>query len=69
MRIGDDKMFKRLLVKVASKIIHKYGCFHLDLKSTIIVNDKSYVINSMTVTRDYFKRDLSIEASDIIPFN
>jgi hypothetical protein len=61
-------MIKRLLVSIASKIIHKYGCFNLDLKSTIIVNGKVYVINSITVTRDFFKNDLSIEASDIIPF-
>ena len=62
-------MIKRLLVRIASKIIHKYGCFNLDLKSTIVVNDGVYVINSMTVTRNFFKNDLSIEASDIIPFN
>ena len=61
-------MFKRLLVKIASKIIHRYGCFHLDLRSTIIVNNHAFVINSMNVTREYFKTDLKIEASDIIPF-
>lgn len=62
-------MFKKFLVRIASKIIHRYGCFNLDLKSHVIVNDKVYVINRMTVSREFFKNDLSIEASDIITFN
>ena len=59
---------KKLLVKLASKIIHRYGCFYLDLKSRIIFNNTVYVVNSISTSRDYFKHDLSIEASDIIPF-
>lgn len=56
-----------LLVKIASKIIHKYGCFNLDLSSRIIVNGIVYTINEINQTSDCFKNDISIKASDLIP--
>ncbi len=60
-------MIKRLLVKIASKIIHRYGHFNLDLNSRFIVNGTIYTITEMSQTRDCFKNDISIKASDLIP--
>lgn len=56
-----------LLVKIANKIIHKNGCFTLDLKSKIIVNGMIFTITEINQTSDCFKNDISIKASDLIP--
>lgn len=61
-------MFKRLLVKFADRITRKYGCFNLAIGDTVIVNNRAYVINQLRTSKEYFKHDLVVEASDIIPF-
>lgn len=60
---------KRLLIKLAHKIINKYDCgIDIKLGSTIMVNEICFVVNKMVFSKEYFKNDLIIEASDIIPF-
>lgn len=59
---------KNIVLKLAFYIIKKYGSFSPKVGDQLVVNDRVYIINKLKTSKEYFKHDLIIEASDIIPF-
>jgi hypothetical protein len=62
-------MVKKLLVKIANKIIEKYGTIEIGIGSKVKTHGAIFQIKSLEFEKDYFKTSLRIEACDLIPFS
>lgn len=62
--------WKKLLVKVASKIVHKYGIFYADRNSVIGMYDELFEVTNYRIDRSIGKPSkLNIEMIDYLNTN
>ena len=57
---------KKILLKLAHYIINKYEAVPLDLKTRIQFNGMVFEIQNYTLSQDFFKTTLTIEACDCL---
>lgn len=57
---------KKLLLKIAHSILKRYGIVPLDMKDKILYNGAIFEIQNCVMSREFFKTDLEIKASDCL---
>ena len=55
-----------ILLKLAHYILKKYGVIPLDIKDRVLFNNTVFEIQSYTLSKDFFKTDLTIEMCDCL---
>lgn len=57
---------KTLLLKFAHFILKRYGVIPLDMRDKILYNGVIFEIQNCVMSREFFKTDLEIKASDCL---
>lgn len=56
----------KLLIKLARFILKKYDSTPIELKDKVIFNGEVFEIQSYTISKDFFKTNLTIELCDCL---
>jgi hypothetical protein len=59
---------RKLLLKLAHRVLKKYGVIPLDFKDKVLFMGNIYEIQSYVISKEFFKTDVAVEMCDCFKF-